>query len=85
MRSAGPDTSYSAIGGMYETTAPYIQKVDLRQEKIETGAPEKVTQVVQDEADSYYARQTWDMPKVASDVFPSYPFNKVVNRRWSLI
>jgi hypothetical protein len=78
MRSEGPDTSYSAIGGMYETTAPYIQKVDLRQEKIETGSPEKVTQVVQDEADSYYAKQTWDMPKVASDVFPSYPFNKVV-------
>ena len=78
MRSEGPDTSYSAIGGMYETTGPYIQKVDLRQEKIETGAPEKVTQVVQDEADSYYARQTWDMPKVANDVFPSYPFNKVV-------
>jgi hypothetical protein len=78
MRSEGPDTSYSAIGGMYETTAPYIQKVDLRQEKIETGSPEKVTQVVQDEADSYYAKQTWDMPKVASDVFPSYPFNKVI-------
>ena len=78
MRSEGPDTSYSAIGGMYETTAPYIQKVDLRQEKVETGSPEKVTQVVQDEADSYYAKQTWDMPKVASDVFPSYPFNKVV-------
>ena len=77
LRSEGPDTSYSAISGMYETTAPYIQKVDLRQEKIETGAPAKVTQVVQDEADSYYARQTWDMPKVASDTFPAYPFNKV--------
>ena len=77
MRSEGPDTSYSAIGGMYETTAPYIQKVDLRQEKIETGAPEKVTQVVQDEPEAYYTRQTWDMPKVANDVFPSYPFNKV--------
>jgi len=77
MRSEGPDTSYSAIGGMYETTAPYIQKVDLRQERIETAAPEKVTAVVQDEADSYYARKTWDMPFIANGVFPSYPFNKV--------
>ena len=77
MRSEGPDTSYSAIGGVYETTAPYIQKVDLRQERIETAAPEKVTAVVQDEADSYYARKTWDMPFIASGVFPSYPFNKV--------
>lgn len=78
MRMDGPDTSYSAIGGMYETTAPYIQKVDLRQERIETGAPEKVTSVVQDEPDAYYARQTWNMPNIASGVFPSYPFNKVV-------
>ena len=26
LRSEGPDTSYSAIGGMYETTAPFIIK-----------------------------------------------------------
>lgn len=78
MRMEGPDTSYSAIGGMYETTAPYIQKVDLRQERIETGAPEKVTSVVQDEPDAYYARQTWNMPDIANGIFPSYPFNKVV-------
>ena len=77
MRNEGPDTSYSAIGGMYETTAPFIIKNDLRQENIETAAPEKVTSVVQDEPDAYYARKVWDMPHIANAITPSYPFNKV--------
>tara|TARA_B100000035_G_scaffold313962_1_gene328936 strand:- start:6412 stop:7737 length:1326 start_codon:yes stop_codon:yes gene_type:complete len=78
LRSEGPDTSYSAIGGMYETTAPFIIKNDLRVERIETGAPAKVSSIVQDEPDAYYERQTWNMPHVALATTPSYPFNKVI-------
>ena len=77
LRKEGPDTSYGAIGAMYETHAPFIIKNDLRQEEVETAAPEKVTSVVQDEADSYYERKTWDMPFIAGGQTPSYPFNKV--------
>ena len=65
LRNEGPDTSYSAIGALYETTAPFIIKNDLRVERIETGAPAKVSSIVQDEADAYYERKTWNMPHIA--------------------
>jgi len=77
-REEGPDTPYSALPDEYKDHAPNIDKVNLRKEKIETAVPEKVTSVAQDEADSYYERTTWDMPKPFGDKLPTYPLNKVI-------
>ena len=76
-RDEGPDTPYVAteFHGDHISTR---DKVNLRKEKIETAVPHKVTSVVQDEADSYYERSTWDMPKPFNDIEPTYPFNKVI-------
>ena len=77
VRDEGPDTPFVAteFHGDHISTR---DKVNLRKEQIETAVPHKVTSVVQDEADSYYARSTWDMPKPFKDIPPIYPYNKVI-------
>ena len=76
-RDEGPDTPYVATE-FHNEHASTIDKINLRKEKIETAVPHKVTSVVQDEADSYYERSTWDMPKPFKNIEPIYPLNKVI-------
>ena len=77
VRTDEADTPYSAMSLQYEDHKSYSDKNVLRQEQIETAVPSKVSTVAQDEADSYYERQTWDSPKVMSELGTIYPYNKV--------
>ena len=78
VRKEGPDTPYPAIAGFHDQHASYIQKRDLRQTQIEEAVPDRVVSVAQAEPDSYYERNSWDMPLVMSGRSPKYPFNKVI-------
>lgn len=75
-RNEGNDIPQGA-GGHYKNTAAWITKSDLRTVKVDTAVPDKVSTVVQDEADSYYEREAWDMPEPHNGKSPAYPYNKV--------
>ena len=59
----------------YSTAAPYIQKDDLRIEKIETAVPPKVSTISPDKEDSYYERKDWSNRKLEDIIRPAYPAN----------
>lgn len=61
--------------GQYSTAAPYIQKNDLRVEKIEMAVPPKVSTISPDKEDSYYERKDWSNRKVEDVIQPAYPAN----------
>jgi len=44
---------------------------------IKTAVPPKVTTVAPDQADTYYAEQTWNQLQPLNGHIPSYPYNKV--------
>ena len=75
-RNEGVDVP-EAAGANYKNTAAYITKSDLRTVKVDTAVPDKVSTVVQDESDDYYAREAWDMPEPLNGKSPAYPYNKV--------
>jgi len=75
-RNEGVDVP-EAAGANYKNTAAYITKSDLRTVKVDTAVPDKVSTVVQDESDDYYAREAWDMPEPLNGKAPAYPYNKV--------
>ena len=70
------DTPRPATSG-YSYDRLFVNKTDLRQTKIETAVPPKVSTVAVDGEDSYYTRQTWDNWDVNKVVKPSYPLNHV--------
>ncbi len=78
VRTEGPDTPYNATARYYKEHASTKDKVNLRKEGVEVAIPQKVSSVVENEADSYYERTTWDMPKPFKDIRPKYPYNKVI-------
>lgn len=61
----------------YASDRLFVNKVDLRQTKVETAVPPKVSSVALDAEDSYYERHTWDNWDVKKAVKPVYPFNQV--------
>ena len=75
-RNEGSDVPHAA-GGQYKNTQAFITKSDLRTVKVDTAVPDKVSTVVQDESDSYYEREAWDMPEPQNGKAPAYPYNKV--------
>ena len=75
-RNEGNDVPIAA-GKQYKSAEAFIQQTDLRKVKVDTAVPDKVSTVVQDEADSYYEREAWDMPEPHGGKRPTYPFNKV--------
>jgi hypothetical protein len=71
------DTPPPAASSLYKNDRLFITKTDLRQTKIETAIPPKVSSVAIDESDSYYERKTWDNWDVDKVVKPVYPQNHV--------
>ncbi len=69
-----PDTPKQATGE-YAGAWSYPRRKDLRQDKVETAVPPKVSSVAVDESDSYYSRNTWSNLDVDEVVSPSYPKN----------
>lgn len=67
------DTPVPSTSG-YKTDRLFVSKTDLRQTKIETAVPPKVSSVAIDGADSYYERKTWDNWDVDTAVRPGYPW-----------
>lgn len=63
----------------YFTAASYVMRKQLRQEKVETAIPGKLSSVAIPEDSSYYKRNTWDNLKVESVVKPVYPKNHSIH------
>ena len=61
----------------YVTSQPYINKDDLRVEKVPTAVPPKVTTISPDKEDSYYKRGEWENRKLDEIIGPIYPKNHV--------
>lgn len=59
----------------FSKTESYIKRKQLRQEKIETAIPGKLSSVAVPEASSYYTRNTWSNWDVDTIVNPIYPSN----------
>ena len=77
VRNEGPDTPYVATE-FHRDHISTRNKINLRKEQVETAVPHSLASVVQDEAESYYERTTWDMPKPFKAIDPIYPYNKVI-------
>jgi hypothetical protein len=61
----------------YASSPVFLTKKELRQEKVETAVPPKVTSVAPDGAASYYTRKTWNSIPTETVVQPTYPKNQV--------
>jgi hypothetical protein len=62
----------------YFTSPTYVTKKQLRQEKIETAVPPKVSSVAPDNNKTgYYTRKTWDSIPLETIIKPLYPKNQV--------
>jgi len=61
----------------FKNATSYVLRNDLKQTKIETAIPPKVSSVAVDNPDSYYTRQTWSNWDVSKVVNPVYPKNQV--------
>lgn len=76
IRPGEVDTPQEARSEFADTSA-FVKRKDLRQEKIETAVPAKISTVAIDEDSSYYERQTWSNWDVDKTVNPIYPNNHV--------
>lgn len=70
------DTPIEAKGN-FQTGSTFVRKTDLRQEKIETAVPPKVSSVAPNQPESYYTRNTWSNWKTEEVINPVYPQNHV--------
>lgn len=70
------DTPTEATG-TFKSATSYVMRNDLKQNKIETAIPPKVSSVAVDNPDSYYTRKTWSNWDVSKVVNPTYPKNQV--------
>ena len=61
----------------FSTSSFYIQKKELKQEKVEMAIPPKMSTVYEDDSPKFYQRRSWNTIDPDANTKPTYPYNHV--------